>query len=198
MIISDKNTKKRRHFIIAGIHPADNGIEFQGIRETKKVLWLQNGSNHYFSDLPTLYFNLLKAAYLNDKKAYQYISTIHKSIIDQVELYTYYMYGGVDGTPDIYEGKLSEPENYRHSKNCRSLGWNKEITIDNYNLSPREIEIIDMMMQNLPDKATAENIGLSHSYFDEVKRKLLRNTNCTSSKELIIKGVQQNVILNNY
>lgn len=198
MINTDKTTKKRRHFAIAGMHPADNGIEFQGIPETKKVLWLQHGSNHYFKDLPEQYYNLLNTAYLNDKKAYEYISKIHQNLFDQVELYTYYMYGGVDGTPDILNGKLSASENYRHSKNCPSLSWNKEITIDNYNLSPREIIILDELLQNQPDKAIWDIVNLSESHFNTVKRNLLHNTNCTSSKELIIKAIQQNVILNNY
>ncbi len=45
--------------ILAGLKPSDNNIEFVALRETKQVIWLQNGSSHYFTDLPAKYFSLV-------------------------------------------------------------------------------------------------------------------------------------------
>lgn len=190
-----KTTKTIINPPIAGLFPGDNNIEFVGNKETKKVLWLQNGSNHYFTDLPTQYFSLLKTEYLKDLKAVEFISQIHKKLADQVELYTYYMYGDLDNTPDIENGVLSASENFRDKRNCPSLRWNaKQITIDNYILTPRDIVMIDMMADDYIDAAIADAIKVSHSYFDQLKRNLFNYTNTHSKPALLLKAKDQKVI----
>jgi DNA-binding CsgD family transcriptional regulator len=180
---------------IAGLFPSDESIEFAGIRDTKKVLWLQNGNTHYFKDLPFKYFNLLKEAYLQDDKAIAFISKIHKHVTDQVELYTYYMYGDLDSTPDIENGKLSESENFRDKRNCPSLLWNKkQMTIDNYILTPRDLVMIDLMADDYKDAVIAESIGVSHSYYDQLKRNLFTYTKTETKTALVLKAKDQKVI----
>lgn len=197
MINTDKTTTNKPLLDIAGLHPADNGIEFQGIRGNKKVLWMQHGNNHHFTDLPEAKFNLLKEQFLSDRAAYDFISKIHSDIKQQVELYTYYMYGDLDGTPDIKDGVLAPAENFRDTQDCPSLLWhNKNITIDGYVLNPAQILIIDNMLKGYPDKYIVAELGISHSYFDGIKGKLLKSTNCSCSKELIIKAINQKVMLN--
>ena len=195
MINTCKTNQKTTTPQIAGLFPGDNNIEFVGNKETKRVLWLQNGSNHYFTDLPAQYFELLKNQYLTDHKAVEFISQIHNNLADQVELYTYYMYGDLDNTPDISNGVLSASENFRDKRNCPSLRWNaKNITLDNYILTPRDIVMIDMMADDYIDAAIADAIGVSHSHFDSLKRKLFSYTNTQSKPALLLKAKDQKVI----
>lgn len=180
---------------IAGLFPSDNSIEFVGNRETKKVLWLQNGSNRYFLDLPAEYYNLVKNDYLENQDAMAFCSSIHKKLKDQVELYTYYMWGDLDNTPDIKDGKLSECENFRDKRNCPSLLWNsKNITIDNYILTPRDLMMIDMMADGFIDTVIAEAIGVSVSYYDQLKRNLFKYTKTDNKTSLVLKAKDQKVI----
>ena len=180
---------------IAGLFPADDSIEFAGVRDTKKVLWLQNGSTHYFKDLPFKYFNLVKQAYLKDHKAMEFISKIHEHISDQVELYCYYMYGDLDSTPDIKNGQLADSENFRDKQNCPSLLWNsKNITIDTYILTPRDLLMIDLMAKDYKDAVIAEAVGVSHSYYDQLKRNLFKYTNTETKTSLVLKAKDQKVI----
>lgn len=180
---------------IAGLFPSDNSLEFVGNIETKKAYWIQNGAIHYFTDLPEVYYNLVKTAYLNDAKAVKFIATIHKELKDQVELYVYYMWGSLDATPDIENGKLAESENFRDKRNCPSLLWNsKNITIDTYILTPRDLVMIDMMADDLKDAVIAEAVGVSHSYYDTLKRNLFTYTDTKTKTALVLKATKQGVI----
>lgn len=171
---------------IAGVMPNDSSIEFIGIRKTKQVLWMQNGSNHYFTDLPIEHYTLLRNAYLKDHKAVRFLSGVTDHINQQVELYTYYMYGEVDATPDITNGKLSASENFRDIRNCPSLLWNsKNINIGSHILTPRQLIIIDcILLQNLPDKAIASVLGISHKTLDFHKSNFFKAIGVTNKMEL--------------
>lgn len=173
---------------IAGVMPNDSSIEFIGIRKTKQVLWMQNGSNHYFCDLPIEHYTLLKNAYLKDHKAVRFLSGVTDHLNQQVELYTYYMYGEVDSTPDISNGKLAPSENFRDTRNCPSLLWNsKNINIGNHILTPRQLVIVDcMLIQDLPDKAIASVLGISHKTLDFHKANLFKSVG-VKNKTMLLK-----------
>lgn len=195
MINQNKSTSNFETPQIAGLFPSDNNVEFVGNRETKKAMWLQNGSIHYFTDLPLELYNLVKNEYLSNPKAVEFCSQIHDELRDQVELFTYYMYGDLDATPDIANGVLSVSENFRDSRNCPSLLWNsKNITIDNYILSARCIVMLDMMADDYKDTVIAEAVGVSYSYYNELKKALFTKTNTNSKPALLIKAKAQNVI----
>ncbi|WP_233898327.1 helix-turn-helix domain-containing protein [Tenacibaculum piscium] len=171
---------------IAGVMPNDNNIEFVGIRDTKRVLWIQNGSTRYFTDLPIRFFKLLKSAYLADSKAVEFLSEVTESLHHQVELFTYYMWGDLDSVPDIKDGKLSASENFRDQQNCPSLLWNsKNININAHVLTPRQIIIMDLIGENAPDKAIAAVLGISHKTFDFHKSKLLKALGVHNKMELL-------------
>ena len=195
MINNNKNNQTLPTPQIAGLFPGDDSIEFVGIEDSKTSLWLQNGAAHYFNDLPIKYYNLVKESYLNEPEAIAFISKIHSKLKDQVNMYVYYMWGDLDSTPDIKDGKLSASENFRDKRDCPSLLWNKKnLTIDNYILTPRDIAIIDMMSDDYIDDVIAPAVGVSRSYFDELKRKLFTNTNTTSKPSLLLKAKTQKVI----
>ncbi|WP_299012030.1 LuxR C-terminal-related transcriptional regulator [uncultured Polaribacter sp.] len=180
---------------IAGLMPYDSNIEFVGIRKTKQVLWLQNGSNHYFSDLPVEHYNLLKTSYLKDHKARRFLEAVSDHLPRQVELYTYYMYGEVDSTPDISNGKLAPSENFRDTRNCPSLLWNsKNINIGNHILTPRQLVIVDLIGNNLPDKAIASVLGVSHKTLDFHKSNLFKAVGVSTKMELLKLSIQHKII----
>ena len=180
---------------IAGVMPNDSNIEFIGIRKTKQVLWMQNGSNHYFCDLPIEHYTLLKNAYLKDHKAVRFLSGVTDHINQQVELYTYYMYGEVDSTPDISNGKLAPSENFRDTRNCPSLLWNsKNINIGSHILTPRQLLIIDLMHKGLTDKQIAVALGIAHKTIDNHKQKLFKALNVPSKYDVLILAFQYKII----
>ncbi len=181
--------------IVAGVMPNDSNIEFIGVKKTKQVLWLQNGSNHYFSDLPIQYLQLIKEEYLKWPNAVAFLSKITNSFPRQLELFTYYMFGALDTRPDIANGKLSLSENFRDTKNCPSLLWNcKNITIDGYVLDQRELLITDMFFDDVPDKTIAWSLNISESYLNDIKHKMYRNTGVQTKVAYMRKAVQQQVV----
>lgn len=196
MINGSKTTEfSATHQMVAGILQSDENIEFAGVTDVKQVIWLRNGSSHYFTDLPLRYYNLLKEAYLKDSKAVRFLSAITSVQRRQVELYTYYTYGDLDSTPDILNGKLTEPENFRDSEDCPSQLWDsKNITIDGKALTPREILISDMFGKDLPDKAIASTLSISHSHFDVVKRNLFKKADVLTKTAYVMKAMTQKVI----
>tara|TARA_B110000967_G_scaffold202527_1_gene241536 strand:+ start:1649 stop:2242 length:594 start_codon:yes stop_codon:yes gene_type:complete len=195
-MIKDKTTNFSPIPQIAGLMPNDSAIEFIGDRKTKQVMWMQNGSNHYFTDIPIEYYLLLKKAYLRDPKAVWFLSSVTPHLNLQVELYTYYMYGEADSTPDIKNGKLSASENFRDSRNCPSLFWNsKNINIGSHILTPRQLIIIDsILIQNLPDKAIASVLGISLTTLDFHKAKLFKAIGVTNKMELQKLALKHKVI----
>lgn len=161
---------------VAGVFPGDANIEFVGVRKTKKVLWMQNGCTRYFSDLPMKYFTLLKAAYQKDHQAQRFLKDVTPDLSKQVELFTYYMWGDLDTTPDIIDGQLMPCENFRDKANCPSLLWNsKNINIGNHILTPRQLVIIDLMAKDMPDKAIASSMSISPKTLDNHKQQLFKS-----------------------
>lgn len=195
MINNSKITQNLLPPQIAGLFPGDTNIEFFGNRKTKTTMWLQNGNVNYFNDLPMHYYNLVKNEYLQNEKPVAFISKIHTELKDQVNMFVYYIWGDLDATPDIKDGVLSASENFRDTRNCPSLLWNKkQLTIDNYILTPRDIVMIDLLADDLIDAAIADAIGVSHSHFDSLKRKLFNYTNTHSKPALLLKAKSQKVI----
>lgn len=190
------NNLSTHQAIVAGVLPSDNNIEFVGVPETKQVLWLQNGSNHYFADLPVQYMELLRNEYKKNPAAEEFLSKVTTSQARQLELFTFYMYGALDTTPDIKNGILSPSENFRSSRNCPSLRWeNKNITINDNVLTPRELFITDMFASNTPDKAIAVALGISDSYFNDLKAKLYKKAGVNTKASYVIKAMQEQIIL---
>ena len=195
MINTSKTTTFSNYPQIAGMIPGDHNIEFCGIRETKQVLWLQNGSNHYFNDLPMEHYTTLKRAYLKDHKAVRFLSSVTDHLRRQVELFTYYNWGDVDSTPDMVNGQLTASENFRDKRNCPSLLWeSKNINIGNHILTPRQLVIIDLIGNDLPDKAIADALGISHKTLDFHKANLYKAVGVTTKTALLKLSLQHKII----
>lgn len=184
----------RTHKRVAGTLPNDGNIEFIGIPSTKEVIWFQFGNQHSFSCLPAKYYKLLEARLLSDKQAMKDIVKMSYDAIRQVELYTYYVYGDADFTPDIINEVLQPAENYRHDLDCISLGWfTKELTINGEPLNNRDILICDMMVQNYTDKLMAHNLNISLPTFDFHKRNLYHKAGVDNKCALLLKIINERI-----
>jgi len=201
MITTINKSTKKTIAICAGISPSDHSLEFIGIRKTKQVLWLQNGCTHRFEDLPGTYYQLLFKAYYQDKSARNILNDQNRSLERQIELYTYYMFGDFDSIPDMLDGKLNFSENFRDTENCISLKFdNKEITIGSTVLNSRDVQIIDLIKQDLPDKEIASKLpnrngkkGVSQQTLDFHKRNLFKKIGVQTKVGLVTKTLNAGI-----
>jgi len=176
----------------AGVSPNDSNIEFVGDKDHKTVWWIQYGKTHPFTDLPSKYYNKLKEAYKADKPAVANLSALNVGIRREVELYTYYIYGDLDTTPDIKDGELQPSENFRDTLDCLSLQWeSKNIDFEGKIITTRQLRILDLIVQDLPDKAIADKMGIAQSTLDHHKKalfKALRSSNKTTAMLTAVKA----------
>jgi len=191
------NVQKKRKLTqrrVAGTLPNDANIEFIGIPKTKEVIWFQFGNQHAFCNLPTRFYTLLESRYLSDYKAVLDISAMTTDPKRQVELYTYYVFGDADFTPDIIDGVLQPSENYRDTEQCISLQWvSKEITINGIPLNSRDLKICDLMILNLPDKEIAYELGITLPTLDFHKRNLYQKAGSVNKAAFIMKLMEERI-----
>lgn len=196
MINSSKITQNSFPEQIAGLMPNDSNIEFGGEKHTMEVFYLQNGKNHQWNELPRWAYKICEKHFLTDKKAVSYFNDFDVSLTRKVEMYIYHLYGDLDATADILSGKIQTSENFRHTLDCESIDWdNKKITIDGVQLTKRDLRIIDLTKDGLPDKAIANELGITQSTLDFHKRNLFTKANIQCKIELIIKVFQQRISL---
>lgn len=195
MINMSKITNSFNNNPIAGLLPNDNSIEFYGVRQTKQVIWLQNGCSRYFQDLPVQFYALLKTAYLKDHKAQNFLKEITSHLPRQVELFTYYMYGELNPTPDIINGVLGPAENFRDKEACPSLLWDsKTMKIGTHELTPRQLLIIDLMAKGLADKQIAPIMGIAVTTLDNHKQNLFKSINAYSKYDVLRLAFQSKIL----
>ncbi|WBL25089.1 helix-turn-helix transcriptional regulator [Zunongwangia sp. HGR-M22] len=179
--------------LIAGLLQKDDGIEFYGIPQSKKVEWLQNGHSHNFDKLPQGKFMILANAFNSNHEARQVINKyfgINLPFKRRVELYTYFMYGGLDNKPDMIGEVLQPPENYRHEEDCISLQF-KKIHLNGSPLKHREIKMLDMMLRDYKDTAIAFKMGIQVSTYNQHKKELFIKTGTHSRTALMIAAIKQ-------
>ena len=192
--------------LIAGITKNDKAIEFFAIKETKEVMFLQNGKTHLFKDLPGFAVKALVNAYEQDREAKHILSNlkdennqpVNLNYARQVELYTYFCYGSLDHQPDIIDGCLQEPENFRETKDCISLNFRrKQIKIGGQVLKPREVMMIDLFAdsRNFTGAVIADKMGIAESTFNQHKRELFNRAGVMTTTALMIKAVREQVIV---
>lgn len=200
-MITENKSKKNQSVKIAGLLPKDDRIEFAGIHETKEVLWMRNGNVHRWEDLPNDLYGEIWKVYHKDKGARAELQQPGVSLDRQIELYIYYMYGDIDSTPDMVNGKLQPSENFRCTENCISLGFdNKTIDIDGVELTAREIKIVDMIKADMPDKAIAAELpnrngkkGISIPTYNIHKRNLFHKIRAKSRVETVVKSLNAGI-----
>lgn len=184
--------------LIAGLLKNDSSIEFYGIPQTMEVQWIQNGHSHSFKDIDKKTFAVLANACNSNKDFRDYIkdreTTTKKTLSPRrrVEIYTYFMFGGLDSRPDMVEGKLQDPENYRHSENCPSLKF-KKIRLNGSPLKIREIRMIDLMLKDFKDEVVAHEMGITRSTLEKHKTALYNKTGTQSKPGLLVAAMRNRV-----
>ncbi|MFC0605924.1 helix-turn-helix transcriptional regulator [Winogradskyella pulchriflava] len=183
----------------AGMSPADNNIEFVGQKPTKTVVWFQFGNAHTWSELPKKYYKACEELFLTDIEAVRILPNHYKDLAHNVnrltELYIYHMYGGCDQSPDMIDGVLQPCENFRETKDCLSLEFdNKYIDINGIHLSQRDLKILDMAMENMPDKLIAHHLGITLSTFDFHKKNLFKKLGIDSKVSFVIHGLKNHIL----
>ena len=177
----------------------DNNIEFVGCKETKTVIWMQNGRSRPFHLLPSKEYNMLKELFLSDQEAVKaFCKTYPKhehNLKRLVEIYTCYMYGQFDQKPDIKNGKLQACENFRDSQHCISLKFDhKYIDIDGVPLSNRDLMIIDRFIKGDPDKSIASDLGIAITTLDFHKKNLYVLVGANSKIDVVVKALKNNLL----
>jgi len=182
--------------IPAGTLPGDFRKELMGIPETRKVVFTYNGQTFPFSALSRKIKSELATEVINDPEAMRDLRGKGLSLSEALEEYAYCMYGAVDSNGDINEhGELQPSENFRCSDNCRCLRWKrKQINIDGRALTPREIEVIDMLRTSHTDEVKAQILGMSRSTLNTHKKNLFTKFNVLSATSLILKAIDCKVI----
>jgi len=194
MINISKITKKTNTAQIAGLLPNDSNIEFFGHKSTKSVFWLSKGKVQPWSKLPNFMFQLCLNQLNNDKTALNYLQNLEIDLNRQVELYIYHLYGDLDAMPDIFKGQLTISENFRDENNTPALLWEtKRITLNGKKLTPRDLKIIDFILNDVPDKAIASEMKITQPTLDFHKRNLYKRAHVVGKTSLIIDLLNQHV-----
>lgn len=183
--------------LIAGLLKKDSGVEFFGIPETKEVQFLQNGQVHSFREIKPKDYKVLLNAYRSNKEAVAIIALMTEagkfiSITRQVEIYTYFMYGGLDGRPDLVNNELQEPENYRHKADCISLNF-KKIKLNGSPLKRREVQMLDLFLEDHKDEVIAEKLNISVSTYNQHKKEFFTKTGLHTKTALSVAAVRQRI-----
>lgn len=194
--MKSKSTTSLQHsqHLIAGLLPEDSNIEFFGCRETLQVKFTQNGRTHDFHELSSRDLSTLMNAYNLNHEAQEVLQAYKEngkfvSRARQLELYTYFMYGGTDNNPDMIDGELQEPENYRHTRDCISLKF-KPLKLDGNPLKKREIFMLDEMLQDHKNLAIAMKMGIAESTFAQHDAELKKKAGVKSKQGLIMKAMR--------
>jgi len=194
--MKNKSTTSLQHsqHLIAGLLPEDSNIEFFGCREKLEVKFTQNGKTHDFHELSSQDHSTLMNAYNMNHEAQNVLQAYKEngkfvSRARQLELYTYFMYGGTDTNPDIVDGKLQEPENYRHTRDCISLNF-KPIKLNGNPLKKREIFMLDEMLEDHINLHIAMKMGISESTFAQHDAELKKKAGVESKPGLLVKAMR--------
>ncbi|MBB3123766.1 DNA-binding CsgD family transcriptional regulator [Mesoflavibacter sabulilitoris] len=193
--MKDKSTTLNRiHQLPAGVMPGDKSTELFGCIQTRKVYILHNGTNKPFNDLPQNIKKQIVDQYLKDDVAQKDLA--HLKTKEALEQFAFCIYGAADSTPDFSEtGEFISDDNFMCSNNCHCLKWKtKNITVDGNILTMRQIQIVQLLATDLPDKIIAHELNITESTLNTHKAKLFEKFNVQSKNGLIRKAINQKII----
>lgn len=197
--MQSKTTTSLQHsqHYIAGLLQTDSGIEFFGLPETLEVQFIQNGHTHKFNELPAKAISVLRNAYNLNQDARRVLGNYQENgktvnAARQLELYTYFMYGGLDGAPDMIDGELQDPENYRHTRDCISLKF-KTIKLNGNPLKAREVKMIDLILEDHKNLVIAMQMGIALPTFNQHDAELKKKAGVHSKPALLLKAWKEGI-----
>lgn len=178
----------------AGLMPNDNRANIFACNETNNVYVLQKGKTEHISDLKPHYKRQLLIKLLNDPCAFKDLGKL--GYTKALEKYAKCMYGSLDDNADFCEnGKISESSNYRCSDNCQCLFWkSKKINIGKEEFTPRQLEVLELIAQGLPDKQIADKLSVSIHNISDYKRRLQKKLNTHCKTSTAVKAIKERLV----
>jgi DNA-binding CsgD family transcriptional regulator len=191
-----KKTKKPNliHRIPAGMMPGDLSTNLISERHTKKVFSVSNGKTIVFDELNPKMRAQIFEKLLNDETAIEDLK--HLTQREATERYAFCIYGAADSAADFSaDGTLQEADNFICSNNCICLNWkSKKLKIDGEVLTPRQLQISQLLATDLCDKEIAEKLNICLSTLDTHKKNLFEKCNVSSKTGLVIKLIEHKII----
>ena len=177
-----------------GILPGQMGIELFADRATKTMHFLRDGQRFPFSALPADIKASLIDKMFSDKAAMKDLHALPWDVA--LEKYCFCVYGAADSTPDIDEnGEPLESDNFVCGNNCTCLKWKtKNITVNGHHLTPRRIEVINALRQDVKDTVIADGLHITPSTLNTMKKQLFEIFEVWSTSSLIEKAISLKVI----
>ncbi len=194
-MIEDKfTTNSVIHQLPAGLLQNDNGTEIFSCRKTKRVFFLKAGKSLPFSEMNPEKKVLIFEQLLNDDVAMQDLK--HLDLSEALERYAFCVYGSLDSEPDfISPDKLDKSDNFLCGTNCKCLKWKtKQLVVNGTVLSIRQIEILQYLASDFPDKQIADNLNITESTLNTHKSNLFRIFGVYSKSGLIVEAIKQKII----
>lgn len=189
-----KNGLQCIHKIPAGVMPGDSNIELFADRQTRKVYFTRNGETKPFAQIPGIIKGKLLEKLLNDDKAMSDLN--HLTANEALEEYAFCLYGSADHLPDVgVDGELQNTDNFRCGNQCKCLLWDsKRIDFNGYNLTGKQIRLIDLLKTGQPDKSIALELGIAQVTLDQNKKRLFGVFGVQSKLELIMAATAAKII----
>lgn len=189
-----KNPTTQMHQLPAGLLPGDYDTELFGVRETRKVYGICNGSTIPFKNISKALHANLFSMMLKDEKAMHDLKDYDQE--KALEEFAFCLYGAADHEADFSpEGKPGKSENFMCGDNCRCMAWNsKRITINGNELTPRQIEISKYLASDMPDKQIAATLNITESTLDGHKHAIYLKAGVQSKAGYVKRAIKENLI----
>ncbi|KAA5532779.1 response regulator transcription factor [Paenimyroides baculatum] len=180
--------------LIAGIIPTDKNIELFAERKHRKVFFIQNGQTKPFSQLNDIAKDNLLEMFLNDDIAMRDLGKLPLSAA--LEEFVMHCFGAADNQTDIYaDGTIGNVEAVACSPCCMCAKWkSKKVNVNGSYLTARELQVVQFLATDYPDKQIAIFMKISQSTLDTHKTNLMRKMNVQSKAGVITQAIKLNIV----
>ena len=171
---------------------------FEFFEKDGEVFYLNNGSTHPFSDLPTRYYDILYADLMEHPKAYMAMDLQgFESGIAKLKQWAICNFGDFDLKADLTE----EGVIIREHVHCSQRGACKfegiicpPLMVLNGTLTNREVQIIKLVARDLLDKQIADMLGISVATMAVHRTHIEQKIGCHSKAGITAFAYQNNIL----
>lgn len=178
----------------AGVFPQDQRTNLFACPATQKMFMMSSGQVSEFKELkPNLRRQILSKLLL-DPCAMKDLG--HYGFTKALEKYAKCMYGSLDQVEDFTaEGKISKPDNYRCSDNCKCMFWkSKAITYKKEKFTQHQLHCLDLIAQGLTDIQIADAMHISINSLSDLKRRLQKKLNTFCKTSTAVKAIKEKLV----
>lgn len=187
-------TPAQNNALPAGLLRGDYNTELFGDPETRKMHALSNGNRVAFAYAHPIVKLSVKKQLQSDAVAM--FDLAHLPEEEALEEYAFCLYGALNATPDFDEtGVPVVSENFLCGTDCRCVKWpSKKITLNGTAITERQIIILRLLANDMPDKAVADTLSITQSTLDHHKRTLMSIAGVFSKTSLVKKALTENIV----